>query len=205
MSYYNGKRNKEKTRKQRLVLKWGKKLKAIQYKGNQCSECGEQRPWLLEFHHNDDNKENGVHELMTLSWNRIKIEVKKCTLLCRNCHGNIHFSSAYNEFEQEIKQKSKEIQGNYSNCVDHKKVISMNKKGLTQSKIAKELNCGTSTVCEILKSNGIHTEKKRKIIDPHEVKKLRDQGLTNPEIAKKLNIHRFTVPQILKRLREEKN
>ena len=42
--------------------------------------------------------------------------------------------------DQDIDEKSKEIQGNYSNCVDHKKVISMNKKGLTQSKIAKELN-----------------------------------------------------------------
>lgn len=203
MSYYEGNRDKDKTRKQRLVLKWAKKLKAIDYKGGKCSRCPEDRPWLMEFHHPDDNKEAGVHYLIHQSWDRVKKEIEKCELLCRNCHGDIHFSENFKFYEKEIKEKSENIEGNFTKNVDHAEVLRLHKEGLSQAKIAKQLKCGGSTVCEILKSNGIHTYESRKNIDPFEVKRLREKGLTNPEIGVIFGINRFTVPKILKRLEEQ--
>jgi len=201
MAYYNGKRNQEKTRKQRLVLGWAKKLKAINILGGKC-DCGEHRPWILEFHHLDETlKENEISFLKHLSWERLEAELSKCKLVCRNCHGDIHFKHNFIAYESEIREKV--IEDNFVTKVDHEQVLQLNLEGFSQSKIAAKLNCGVSTVCEILKSNGIHTLEKRKKIDPLEVIFLRESGLTNVEIGLKLNIHRFSVPHIIKKWKEK--
>lgn len=72
-----------------------KKLKdlAIEYKGGKCSCCGYNKcKAALEFHHLDPNeKEFGLGTKgLTRSWDKIKIELDKCILLCANCHREIH-------------------------------------------------------------------------------------------------------------------
>lgn len=197
MSYYKSKRNKDKTRRQRLVLGWAKKLKAIDALGGKC-ECGEQRPWLLEFHHREETEKEGqISSLKHYSWDKLCKELDKCQLVCRNCHGDIHFKQCFLELEQEI--RTKVVEGNFSRTVDHNAILELNTQGVSQAAIAKRLNCGISTVCEILKSNGIHTFEKKKVVDPLEVIKLRELGFTNAEIGVKLGIHRYTVPQVIRR------
>ena len=89
LAYYNGKRNKDKTRKSRLILGWAKKLKAIELLGGCCQSCQENKPWLLEFHHtNESEKEHEISFLKSFSWEKISVELSKCQLLCRNCHGD---------------------------------------------------------------------------------------------------------------------
>ena len=105
------------------------------------------------------------------------------------------------QLEQQIREKV--VENNFCNSIDHSLVLKLNKEGLSQSKIAKQLNCGISSVCEILKSNNIHTFEKKKTIDPIDVIRLRESGLTNVEIGKELGIHRFTVPHIIKRWKEK--
>lgn len=202
MTYYEGKRDKAKTRKSRLVLGWAKKLKAIRLLGGKCKCCGETRPWLLEFHHRDESsKDYGMSYLKHHSWEKFVKELAKCDLLCRNCHGDIHFKDRFLEFEKEITEKV--VEDNFFCKVDHAKVLQLHKQRLSQAKIAKEVGCAISTVCEILKSNGIHTVVKKLVIDPLEVIRLRESGLTNAEIGKKLGIHRLTAPKIIKRWREK--
>lgn len=205
MSYYNGKRDRSKTRNSRLVLGWAKKLKAIGLLGGKCSICEEARSWLLEFHHNTNAKEYEISFLKHLSWERLEKELCKCVLICRNCHGDIHFKEKYLELEDEIKTKKDQIKPNCANKIDHSLVLDLNLQGFTQAKIAKTLNCGISTVCDILKSNGIHTFEKKKVIDPLEVIRLRESGLTNVEIGRILGVHRFTVPKIIKRWKDSQN
>lgn len=204
MSYYNGKRDKANLRKKKLILKWAKKLKAIKLLGGKCEVCGEKRPWLLDFHHkNSDDKENEYNKISLSSWDMIEQEIIKCSLLCRNCHGDIHYKDAFIEFEKEINEKCKQIKGNANkNKVKEDKVIELRSVGFTQKEISKELGCAISTVCDILKRNGIHTEVKKRKLDPYEVKRLRDEGLSNVEISQMLNIHRFTVPRVLKKLKD---
>lgn len=200
MSYYNGKRDQSKTRKSRLILGWAKKLRAIELCGGSCS-CGEKRPWLMEFHHREDElKENEISYLKHLSWDRLVYELQKCDLVCRNCHGDIHFKEQFLLLEEDIRAK---IVVDKKESVNHSKILELNRQGMTQAQISKEVSCGLSTVCETLKSNGIHTELKKRKIDPLEIIDLRSKGFSNPEIAEKLSIHRFTIPQVIKKWREQ--
>ncbi len=70
------------------------KMKAIDFAGGKCSICGYNKcPTALEFHHKDkENKSFNVSNLIrTLkNWKKIKLEIKECTLLCENCHRELH-------------------------------------------------------------------------------------------------------------------
>ncbi len=74
--------------KRRLKLK---KL-AVDYKGGACSNCGYDRYiGALEFHHRDPNEKDFQGTGGTvLSWDRIKVELDKCDMLCSNCHREVH-------------------------------------------------------------------------------------------------------------------
>ena len=71
----------------------------ISYLGGCCSICGYSKSiYALEFHHkNPANKEFGIGAFMNkgnyLNLTKMKMlikEVNKCTLLCCNCHKEIH-------------------------------------------------------------------------------------------------------------------
>jgi hypothetical protein len=69
------------------------KERAVEYKGGECFKCGYSKCIrALEFHHNDP-KEKDFHlsSYKVLSWDKIKIELDKCILVCSNCHKEIHF------------------------------------------------------------------------------------------------------------------
>jgi hypothetical protein len=246
MSYYIGKRNHEKHRIARYILRVAKKMAAINLLGGHCKYCNETHLWVLQFHH-IRKKKCGIHSLKACSWKRIKEEINKCELvcenchreitgkktvekatrhkllllnykgilsceqcnynkclkaldfhhtgikkidlsnlitkkwtvkmtpeikreldkckiLCANCHRGIHFDiEMFNKYKAVIEEKAQNLEDNYTHKVDREKLFELHKMGYTQYKIAKILKCGNSTVCEILKSNGIHSYKlKRK-------------------------------------------
>jgi hypothetical protein len=73
------------------ILNWHKKIKSIELLGGKCQKCGEERPWLLVFHHkNKEDKEFTINKIKDHKWNFIKKELNKCLLLCHNCHRKIH-------------------------------------------------------------------------------------------------------------------
>jgi DNA-binding CsgD family transcriptional regulator len=78
--------NKVKTHRQRL------KEKSIEYKGGCCEKCGYDRcNSALEFHHlNPNEKDFGIGSYSVLSWEKIKLELDKCIMVCANCHREIH-------------------------------------------------------------------------------------------------------------------
>jgi hypothetical protein len=72
-----------------------KKLKrqAIEYKGGACNLCKYSKcNSALEFHHLDPKEKDFAigTEGYTRSWDKIKIELDKCILVCANCHREIH-------------------------------------------------------------------------------------------------------------------
>jgi hypothetical protein len=71
------------------VLIWAKKIKAINLLGGQCEKCGENSVFSLEFHH-DGQKDHNINDLRRHRWSEIESEIKKCKLLCRNCHHAMH-------------------------------------------------------------------------------------------------------------------
>jgi 5-methylcytosine-specific restriction endonuclease McrA len=71
------------------------KLKAVEYKGGKCQECGYHKCVdALEFHHTTPGeKDFSISDTgATRSWDKIKLELNKCVLLCSNCHRETHAS-----------------------------------------------------------------------------------------------------------------
>ena len=69
------------------------KLLAVEYKGGKCSLCGYNKCIAaLEFHHTDpEHKDFSIsREGNTRSWEKVKLEIDKCILLCANCHREVH-------------------------------------------------------------------------------------------------------------------
>lgn len=69
-----------------------RKAQAVSYMGGKCSECGYKRSVkALQFHHRDPKKkEFGIGQRMRRSWSVVKKELKKCVLICANCHAEKH-------------------------------------------------------------------------------------------------------------------
>ena len=69
------------------------KQKAISFLGGKCVKCGYSRcSDALEFHHKDpDDKDSSISLLIhNNKWETIKKELKKCILVCANCHRELH-------------------------------------------------------------------------------------------------------------------
>jgi len=74
--------------------RWQLKLESVKYKGGECEQCGYKKcPTALEFHHIDPTqKEFAISKQPhTRSWDRLKVELDKCSLLCSNCHKEEEF------------------------------------------------------------------------------------------------------------------
>lgn len=59
-----------------------------------CEKCGESRWYVLDFHHTDpSNKDKSIAQMNSegISTHLVLEEIKKCIVLCRNCHAELHF------------------------------------------------------------------------------------------------------------------
>lgn len=70
-----------------------RKEKAVKLLGGKCCKCGYNKCLkALQFHHLDPAQKNFEISSNTgkLSWNVLEQELKKCILVCANCHAEIH-------------------------------------------------------------------------------------------------------------------
>lgn len=62
-----------------------------------CQNCGEDHPSTIEFHHRDPKEKLGTVPSMVWDakdWSdveRVRDEIKKCDVLCSNCHKKEHY------------------------------------------------------------------------------------------------------------------
>ena len=73
------------------------KVKAIEYMGGECLDCGGVfDPCVYDFHHeNEETKEKNPSAFLGRStFEKAKPELDKCVLLCANCHRLRHFKEA---------------------------------------------------------------------------------------------------------------
>lgn len=74
------------------ISEWFKKLKQTL----KCEKCGEDHPACLEFHHiNPEEKELEISKLVKVSKKKVIEEIKKCIVLCANCHRKLHHKVDY--------------------------------------------------------------------------------------------------------------
>lgn len=79
-------------------------FKAKMLLGGRCMACGFDR-WLasLDFHHLcPSEKDPNFRTLSGWKWERVVSELKKCILLCSNCHRALHLN--FEVFEERIKE-----------------------------------------------------------------------------------------------------
>jgi len=77
--------DKKKTQERRLKHK----LKAIEYLGGKCEDCGliSEFRGVYDFHHKEPiDKDFDPGSILHYSWVKVKKELDKCILLCANCH-----------------------------------------------------------------------------------------------------------------------
>lgn len=125
---------------------------------NCCENCGYNKSIsALCFHHLHDKKFNigslgRINSLIRIK-DKIEEEINKCVLLCRNCHILEHTDYEFYKINlNEIINYKKR-----RNCgrVDKNKVFELYNQGFTQSMISRELNCGKSTICGIIKNGNV--------------------------------------------------
>ena len=81
----------EKRRRRELNIRdWFRKYKSEL----SCMECGENHLACLQFHHRDKEEKNFTISNAALRGTSIKTlikEMKKCDILCVNCHAKLHW------------------------------------------------------------------------------------------------------------------
>lgn len=147
------------------------KLKAIIYLGNNCKDCGlhDSCPAIYDFHHLDPNEKdfNISRKGYTYSWNKVKIELDKCILLCANCHRKRHFKEK--EFPEKLRNDTpnlckcgKQIERKSKNCINCKptkiewpSIFILKKELETKSyvQLGKELGVSDNAIRKRLKSH----------------------------------------------------
>lgn len=100
------------------VKTWRKrtKIRMVEAMGGECVICGYKKSIsALEFHHvNPDEKEFsfGNARANIKSWDKLVKELKKCVMVCSNCHKELHdgttkLPSVYRGFDEKYEQYKK--------------------------------------------------------------------------------------------------
>jgi hypothetical protein len=127
------KNNVNKTRQYKRKYKYEQKRLAREYiqsikQQSGCKTCGNNNIRCLDFHHRPrTKKKNTVCNLVRhgYSFEIIKKEIKKCDIICSNCHRTYHYTGRYMRNKKGllvygIKSQSKCLYCNCSNieCLD---------------------------------------------------------------------------------------
>jgi len=85
------------------IRRFRAKAAAIKYLGGKCKKCGWQgNQAALQFHHKNSKKKDFIiGNVANKSWDSIKGEMKKCILLCANCHAIEHSTKIGKKFTKE--------------------------------------------------------------------------------------------------------
>lgn len=73
------------------------KERAVELLGGKCIICGYNKCIrALEFHHLEaKNKEFSISANLNKAWSKIEDELKKCVLVCANCHREVETGIAF--------------------------------------------------------------------------------------------------------------
>ncbi|HYK09065.1 MAG TPA: hypothetical protein VEW42_06230 [Candidatus Eisenbacteria bacterium] len=81
---------KLKNERRTLLANWLREYKS----SLSCQKCYENHPACLDFHHIDAKTKDGtVANMVVEGYSKANIlkEIKKCVILCRNCHAKEHY------------------------------------------------------------------------------------------------------------------
>lgn len=186
-------KNPEKAKeKLNYAVFWRARAKAelIRYKGGKCILCGycKEIPRVFDFHHRDPkNKEFTIGQYSILNMEKLKTEVDKCDLLCKNCHAELH-DKEYIEIRKVMKEKHDKPMAKIG--VKYKIICKICKKEI-ESKDYKQVYC----------SNECHGIGLRKVKDRPSKEQLENdiQELPMTKIGKKYGVSDNAVRKWIKK------
>jgi hypothetical protein len=80
-----------------------------EYRQNlKCSICSESRYWVLDFHHLDEKtKKHNIGDIVNKGYSPLTIlkEIKKCIVVCANCHRDIHYQEKTGAYQLNKRNK----------------------------------------------------------------------------------------------------
>jgi hypothetical protein len=87
------------------------KIKAIEYLGGECIRCGYKGvAAVYDFHHRDSAiKDFSWGDKRTSNWEKLKVELDKCDLLCSNCHREVHDNDWFNKLPNHHPEKLRRL------------------------------------------------------------------------------------------------
>jgi len=206
-------------REDKFILRWAKRLRAAEMLGGECAKCGESNIFSLDFHHLDPHeKEYELSQITAhMPWEFIQEEVKKCQLLCRNCHTKEHLKDSidkYNNLFDKIKEKSRIVHKISRPMLDKDYIYKLLKRKISVARIAKLMTKDPSTILDIARR--LEIEKKEKLflrryeynkskekINKKDLINFYQKGKTLKEIASIFNAKLSSVTARLRRLREQ--
>jgi len=101
------------------------KLKAADYLGGKCQMCGrDDYLELFDFHHLFKDKEFNISVFLkgksgkSINWNNMIEEIKKCQLLCGNCHRKLHYETHQPQTKKALIYRENKIKlvGEFGGC-----------------------------------------------------------------------------------------
>lgn len=111
-----------------------RKIRAINQKGGKCEKCGYSTNYAaLEFHHTNESEKEfplDMRHFSNRTWERLCEEIRKCSLLCANCHREYHYPNLKKEEADHLvasiyRPKKKPVDNRCDRCgvaVSHKAV-----------------------------------------------------------------------------------
>lgn len=88
--------NKEAVKAKQIAKRKNAKSLYVAWLGSKCMECGFANIAALQFHHKDSSTKlfaisDAINYPSRYTIEQVETEVKKCDLLCANCHSIQHF------------------------------------------------------------------------------------------------------------------
>lgn len=76
----------------REMERYWEKRNYVDLQRTQCAKCGDDRSYVLDFHHkNAEEKDFTIGKMKKGSLEIIQSEIDKCVCLCANCHREFHY------------------------------------------------------------------------------------------------------------------
>lgn len=163
-----------------------RKIQAVDLFGGKCSICGyDKNIAALHFHHLDpSDKELDWNRLRLVSWSNVIKELKKCILVCSNCHSEIHNPDC-----------SKNLMTDECNKFKYRNRLNIEIKPTGECPICNEAVYGTKYCCEEHSVIG-----RRKVVRPSKEQiKLDIAALPMTQIGLKYGVSDNAVRKWLKR------
>jgi len=195
------------TSERKIYLRWrisesrrALKLKAIEYKGGACSKCGYSKSIRsLVFHHIDPRqKDFTISNPNIRSWEKIKLELDKCELLCSNCHGEVHDAldkinneKTYENLRKIVPEKKIDIGSVFKKCSNCEKEIKVYKSAENKRNF-----CSRKCSDEVIYKS---------VWDSDEIMIDLIKSLSVKEIALRYNRSKSTTYAFIKKIKEKYN